>query len=376
MLNEKMKKEAQKERNRVKLLILGAGESGKSTLLKQMKVLYGNEKEEELSEFELKGQSAAIRANIVMNMKTLVENSDFFIPEGKKTLKDERKLLFGLDRTNQDAWEYTPELCDAMKALWDDRVITACWEKYRNLIQVQDALPWFMNNIDRIFQVDYVPTKDDWLRVRVRSSGILEEKFSVDGVDFNIWDVGGQRNERRKWIHCFDKVQAVIFVAAINEYDQRLYEDETVNRVEEALSLFKYVVNHEAFVKSGIILFLNKSDLYAQKLNRSPIRYIDKRKAAERRFDETRFADFKGPYCPIGANPNSDVFDQAYKAGIEYFKGKFFACYTRKDKKTIYHHVTCAMDQHNVFVVFNAVKVIILDQVLAQTGFSRENSLM
>ena len=35
-----------------------------------------------------------------------------------------------------------------------------------------------------------------------------------------MFDVGGQRNERRKWIHCFDNVTAVIFVTAISEYDQ------------------------------------------------------------------------------------------------------------------------------------------------------------
>ncbi|VDM59949.1 unnamed protein product [Angiostrongylus costaricensis] len=43
--------------------------------------------------------------------------------------------------------------------------------------------------------------------------------------DFRVYDVGGQRSERRKWIHCFDNVNAVIYVAAISEYDQVLKED-------------------------------------------------------------------------------------------------------------------------------------------------------
>ena len=58
------------------------------------------------------------------------------------------------------------------------------------------------------------------LRTRVRTSGIVEEKYIIDEVTFVMYDVGGQRNERKKWIHCFDNVTAVIFVAAVSEYDQ------------------------------------------------------------------------------------------------------------------------------------------------------------
>ena len=53
------------------------------------------------------------------------------------------------------------------------------------------------------------------------------------------YDMGGQRNERRKWIHAFDNVNCVVFVAALSEYDQVLFEDETQNRMEEALQLFE-----------------------------------------------------------------------------------------------------------------------------------------
>lgn len=374
MISEKMKQDAQKSKGKVKLLLLGAGESGKSTLLKQMKVLYGQQTDLELQNNDMKMQTKSIRQNIVVNMKTLVENSDLLFPDGLDKLQKEREVLYKASlHADEERNIYTEELRDAMEALWEDSTITQTWESHRNLIQVQDALPFFMNSINRIFDPDYEPTKDDWLRVRVRSSGIVEEKFMVDNVEFKILDVGGQRNERRKWVHCFDQVQAVIYVAAINEYDQRLYEDETVNRVEEALKLFREVVNNPVFKSSGMILFLNKSDLYGNKLNKSPIRYIDNRDPEDRRFDETRFEDFRGPYCPMGCSPNSDAYKKAYDAGIVYFREKFLDCFDAKKakkRKTIYTHVTCAMDEHNVFVVFNAVKVIILDQVLEMQGFT------
>jgi len=43
-------------------------------------------------------------------------------------------------------------------------------------------------------------------------------------------DVGGQRSERKKWIHCFENVTAIIFMVAANEYDMTLVEDGAVVR--------------------------------------------------------------------------------------------------------------------------------------------------
>merc|ERR1712100_830153 len=74
--------------------------------------------------------------------------------------------------------------------------------------------------------------------------GIVEEAYNIDGVEFRMYDVGGQRNERKKWIHCFDNVTAVIFVGAISEYDQVLYEDKTQNRLIEAVDLFEEIYHH------------------------------------------------------------------------------------------------------------------------------------
>lgn len=45
-----------------------------------------------------------------------------------------------------------------------------------------------------------------------------------------IVDVGGQKSERRKWIHCFENVTSLIFLASLSEYDQVLEERETIVR--------------------------------------------------------------------------------------------------------------------------------------------------
>ena len=61
---------------------------------------------------------------------------------------------------------------------------------------------------------NFQPTEQDILRARVITSGILETKFRVGKVKFHMFDVGGQRDERKKWIQCFNDVTAIIFVAA------------------------------------------------------------------------------------------------------------------------------------------------------------------
>jgi hypothetical protein len=112
-----------------------------------------------------------------------------------------------------------------------------------------------------------------------------------------MYDVGGQRNERKKWIHCFEGVDAVIFVAAISEYDQKLFEDSTKNRMVrvllfrfkcnmltllsvlcyslfqvEALDLFEEICNNIFFSESSIMIYLNKRDLFEAKFFLSKIR--------------------------------------------------------------------------------------------------------
>merc|ERR1712054_119401 len=102
----------------------------------------------------------------------------------------------------------------------------------------------------------YLPNEQDVLRSRVRTTGIVQSDFVIKSIQFSMFDVGGQRNERRKWIHCFDNVDSVVFVASLSEFDQNLYEDETKNRLDEALELFQQISNSKWFKSCSLILFL------------------------------------------------------------------------------------------------------------------------
>jgi hypothetical protein len=172
-------------------------------------------------------------------------------------------------------------------------------------------------------------------------------------VHYSIFDVGGQKNERRKWMHCFQEVTAVIFVAAISEYDQVLFEDGTTNRLDDAFKLFDYVCNSRFFENTSIILFLNKCDLFAEKIKTTDLRQPnpDPFKAEK---EPVLFADYTG-----GCN---------YDAAITYIVNRFLSI-NKNPSKEIFWRVTCATDTNNVHTVFQAAKEIILKQNLMTSGF-------
>lgn len=95
---------------------------------------------------------------------------------------------------------------------------------------------------------------------RVKTTGITETTFLCDGKTMRIFDVGGTRSERKKWIHAFEIVHAVVFHVDIGAYDQLLFEDETVNRMQEALTLFDSITNSRWFTRTSFILHFTKMD--------------------------------------------------------------------------------------------------------------------
>ncbi|KAH9653072.1 Guanine nucleotide-binding protein alpha-1 subunit [Citrus sinensis] len=146
----------------------------------------------------------------------------------------------------------TKELAEDIETLWADPAIQETYA-HGNELQLPDCANYFMENLQRLSDANYVPTKDDVLYARVRTTGVVEIQFSPvgehkkSGEVYRLFDVGGQRNERRKWIHLFEGVSAVIFCAAISEYDQTLFEDEQKNRMMETKELFDWVLKQPCF---------------------------------------------------------------------------------------------------------------------------------
>ena len=145
-----------------------------------------------------------------------------------------------------------------------------CFSRSREY-QLNDSAAYYLNQLDRIASPHYVPTQQDVLRTRVKTTGIIETQFNFKGLHFKMFDVGGQRSERKKWIHCFEGVTSIIFCVALSGYDLVLAEDEEMNRMMESMKLFDSICNNKWFVETSIILFLNKKDLFEDKIRHSPL---------------------------------------------------------------------------------------------------------
>jgi guanine nucleotide-binding protein subunit alpha len=129
----------------------------------------------------------------------------------------------------------------------------------------------FLDDLDRIASDNYVPSDDDVLRARLKTVGVSEYRFTREttnmvGSDWRIYDVGGSRTQRAAWAPYFQDVDAIIFLAPISCFDQVLVEDSSVNRLEDTVILWKQVCNNSLLKKCNLILFMNKTDLMAKKL--------------------------------------------------------------------------------------------------------------
>jgi len=314
-----------------KLLLLGSGESGKSTLFKQMITIYGKGYNEE----DRKSYTSIVMGNSMQAIKTLSEKSLQYGPVQPNSAAAEAKKA--IDNAKEDTI-IDSTLAKHIFNLWSDPGIQATYEQ-KSSYQITDSCKYFLDRIQTIGSSEYIPNEQDLLRTRVRTTGIVENAFEIDGNQFRMFDVGGQRNERKKWIHCFEAVTAVLFVAAISAYDQVLYEDEKTNRMVEALNLFEEICNSRWFRNTAIILFLNKRDIFLEKVTKVSLRVC--------------FPEYRG----------KDDYDEGIDFLIETFEAR-----NKHPDKQIYTHVTCATDKDNISRVFNAVKDIIIRRSLNEAG--------
>jgi len=331
IIEEELKRDSarRKEENKkaVKVMLLGQAESGKSTLQKQFQLYYASKSLEgerpcwkpvvyfnvikairlifnEL-EYQFSTTTNSMEApeavqeqisdlrNKLLPLTSLQDtlashlNGGVVIGSGKAFVRSGWQSLVGgsdvrraevVARTNEISTLAAKTLANSLndiQTLWSHPTVKLLFHDRR--LRLEDSAAFFLEEINRIAQPDYIPTTDDILNVRLQTLGVMEHSFPITmgGVSYNwkIYDVGGARGQRQAWIPYFDDATAIIFLAPISAYDQYLEEDPKVNRIEDSLQLFTAICSSSLLKKAHLVLLLNKTDILKKKLDAGiPIR--------------------------------------------------------------------------------------------------------
>ncbi|KAJ5079484.1 guanine nucleotide-binding protein subunit alpha [Anaeramoeba ignava] len=300
-----------------KILLLGAGSTGKSTFFRQVQLLQnGNFNQETVIEFR-----QIISRNCISLMKKLCSLANNLNIEIKNKF-DMKKL----DKIPNNKDFISQEDSEIIKNLWNDSGIQKIYPYAKLQLESFESAVYFFQNIDRISNEYYSPTNEDIIHARYQTRSIQEEEFTIKGYHFRLVDVGGQRSQRRKWIHCFEGTTSVIFFVSLTNCFQQKSKEQKISKLQESLDIFQYLVSCPWFERTTVVIFFNKLDLFKELLS----------------------------------DPNNELNIPSYQGSrdftevTEYIVSLFLNINSSSDypSRDIYHFLTCAIDSDKISSVF------------------------
>ncbi|KAJ6537928.1 G protein alpha-subunit [Mycena capillaripes] len=316
----------------INVLLLGARGSDQSKLLRQIRLLHDGG----YSTGERAAYKEIIFTNIVQEMRAVLEA----LPQLDISLAPQndahRAAILSLPAQIDDV--LPSDIADAIRGLWRDPGVKEAVRRRREFLLNDDVIYHF-NSIDRLAKPDYLPTDQDIVCSRVNKTGLTETCLQVGELTYKFLDPSGLRSDRRRWLLCFENVKVILFCASLSDYDQMLYEDESVNRLKECLMDFDSICNSRWFAKTNIILSLNIDD-FSEKLERSPLAH--------------HFPDYTG-----GAN---------YDAACDYLLHRFVSLNQSAASKQIFAHYVSTMDTQLLNFLNSAIQDILLQIHLRRQG--------
>ncbi|KAJ7019202.1 guanine nucleotide binding protein, alpha subunit [Mycena alexandri] len=233
-----------------------------------------------------------------------------------------------------------------IEALWRHRSVEHMLLARK--LRLDESGLYFLNQVQRLAQPDYIPSTDDVLHVRLQTIGVIEHSLKVNTVAgsyiWKIYDVGGTRSQRPAWCSYFDDVNALIFLAPISAFDQYLEEDPLTNRIHDSLQLLTTICSNKLLKNAQLVLLLNKTDILRKKLEAG--------------------VQIRQYITSYGNRPNN------FSTAAEYFRTHFLAAHQRKDvfQRKLYVHFTTMLDVQATQIIIASVGDLIMRKHIAQTG--------
>ncbi|TRX90666.1 hypothetical protein FHL15_008441 [Xylaria flabelliformis] len=255
----------------IRVLLLGASGGGKTTLLNALRLCNEAErvKRDEGDIRTLVWQNALDSARAVLRA---MEELDM---DSELTTSARRLLLEPCTDCDRDPAlnpQHATEVATSISLLrFIEGFQEACnWRnRWGNTYQFHDNSEYYIENISRLAEQAAqrsVATDGDLLRTQVTTTGIHQVSITYQGTQFCVYDVGGERSERKKWIHAFKDVSAVIYPVDTTGYGRSLREDADGDRMREQFMVFESIVNNSCFARSSFIVVFSKMDILPQYL--------------------------------------------------------------------------------------------------------------
>lgn len=240
------------------LLLCGAGESGKTTFTRQLRIRFL----EGFSNDERKRFIQTIRGNLVESIQLLLVYLERHGMSVDDSVSDIASEIADIEAFNCD---FNEDLVEQLSSIWEDPYIQEAFA-HRDETAIPDHIDYFFEKINDLVDDNYIPSDEDILRARIRTIGIDAVTLDINGARIRIYDVGGQKNERSKWSRVEAEVESVIFCVSFAEFDKPMFEDPNVIRINDALEIFEGITHNPKFSESAIFLVCNKIDIFEKKI--------------------------------------------------------------------------------------------------------------
>ncbi|KAF4625325.1 hypothetical protein G7Y89_g12839 [Cudoniella acicularis] len=331
MIDKTLEEDSRRLRREVKILMLGDSECCQ-TMVKQMKIIHQNG----YTEAGMASHKQAVKRNVLDAMRSMLAVAKIARGELDQTTNANVELLSRkIEGIGSNSGEITinKATVTAVEALWANEQFRKIFSESTD-VYVPDSASYFIEEIQRIAQETYIPVETDILRTKTKTTGIYETRFNMESLSIHLFDVGGQRSDRRKWIHSFENITSILFTVDLSSYDQVLLEESNQNGMMESLVLFDSIVNSHWFRHASIILFFCNIAEFKQKLSHSPL--------------SNYFPDYSG----------GDDVNRAAK----YLLWRFNQ--VNRQHLRLYPHLADITDTSNIRLVFAAVKETLLQNAL------------
>jgi guanine nucleotide-binding protein subunit alpha len=266
-IDRRLEEDATSLRRETKLILMGAVNSGKELIMRQMKVIYadGYPREERM------GYRHPVRSTVRLLIHAIID----LLKDTGVNLSDDLNQDFAIllhEVETVDLKHISPDAVHAVQNIWQSDSFSTLY--VRNFeIDFPQYAAYFSHEIQRIAADDYVPSEADIIRLNHSMGGIMELRFTWDELDVRLFNISGFIPDqfRKRWFHQLEGATALIYTVDVASYDRPYFGQPTESQLLDDFATFESWANSPKFAGTSIVLLLNNFSRFREKLPHSPL---------------------------------------------------------------------------------------------------------